>query len=55
MKRAGLLVILIRLMILTFFFREFGVDIATFYAVFLISADLLQMRLDIEEIKNNDL
>lgn len=48
MKRAGLLVILIRLIILTFFFRQFGVDIATFYGVFLISADLLQIRMDIE-------
>lgn len=46
--------ILIRAIMLSFLLREFGVDIATFWVVFLISTDLLQIRLDIKKSKNND-
>ena len=54
MKRTGSLAILIRAIILSFFLRKFGVDIATFYGVYLIAIDLMLIRMDIKDCKNND-
>ena len=51
MKREGLLVIITRVALLSFLFIKFGVDIATYYGVFLIAIDILQIKMSIEESK----
>ena len=54
MKLIGSLAILTRVILLSFFIMKFGLEIATYYGVFLIAIDVMQIRLDIKGIKNND-
>lgn len=54
MKLIGSLAILTRVIFLSFVLTKFGIDTATACGVFMITVDVMQMRLDIKEIKNND-
>ena len=51
MERIGLLVIITRVVLLSFLFIKFGADIATYYGVFLIAIDTLQIKMSVEELK----
>ena len=51
MERVGLLAIITRVVLLSFLFIKFGVDIATYYGVFLIAIDTLQIKMSVEERK----
>ena len=51
MKRTGLLAIITRVALLSFLFIKFGVDIATYYGVFLIAIDILQIKMSVKEAK----
>lgn len=48
MKLIGLLAILTRVILLSFLLIKFGIDIATYVGVFLISIDLVQIRTDVK-------
>lgn len=54
MKRIVSFAILIRMVILSFLLMKFGIETAAFYGIFAISVDVIQIKLDIEEIKNRE-